>query len=1166
MPEVQLQHKEIPLTGKMTTAEPAAIGLNFRTLKNLRYTDTHLRGVAGMTKINTSPLTTYLKTRSAFHFKKSQPPESHVLVQSLNTAGTASQVLQNTTAIPAQGAFSASELLADATGSGRGYFSDAPDGQVVYCNGVDTCLWGGNELWLGALITSSAAITDGGIPTSPVDYTDIINNTKTDSSNVVNIGGGSDSYTVLLLHGNGVDGSTTITDSSIGGGGSPPKTITVAGGAQIDTAYSKFGGSSILISGAPDYIYVASTDPDIHDFNMGTGNFTIDFWVRLNSTSSDSGLFEQYLTHDDKVSFWVETGGWIHFGIVSASSKIIGIDPSTQLVEKTWNHIALIRNGNNWYIAINGIIGSPTVASITYPVIDTGFYIGKSYNYTPGSETVYFLNGWLDEFRVSKGIARWTTNFTVPVSEYREYSRTWLVGANRPIQGLKYYVSNGNGTASTMTGKVWNGTTWQTLALTDNTDTGASLAVTGTVTFASTVGIAKPLYLEGYFLYWYQFSIDAGSAIINHITVDAPFQSILDMWDGVFRDVMRFFQYTTSYLDNTINVLSDDYEASADYTYYAIGDLAAFSTPNNCLEIGFQEKQTGFRIGVSVPNTTAATVMAVDYWDGTEYVTVGTVTDGTSSSSISLTQTGVVSWNNSSSVNEAAKVVSNSPVLYYYRIRFDKAISSGARINYVGGITAQNEISHYKFPLFAQGRVLLCCDMAGEKNRALASSKYMPQVYNGYDAINIYFGEEGELTCGTELFSQFGSSLYSLILMFKDYETWVVAGTDITAWENNTFLLSSSIGCPAPLTLKTVNLAAEPGAGINRALAIWQGAAGVYMSDGRAPIPIHGDIKEYFDPTDSRYINPSIIGDSVAFVDTVNQEYHLLLASGTELVYDIHRNRWFEIDRSSDLQCGVIVHDTDGNAYNYGFLDTGYMERLEYGKTFDGADITHTFHFGDIALAGLSDETRLSDLRLLTVAKTTTSNNITCTHTSDSGTVVAAVNATGTISMSGVATAGEKFIIDDKTFTWVATRTGTGEVTIGASATAAASNIVTAITADMTTVTAVAGTPNTTVVVTAVTAGVLGNSIVFTESSTNMTMNGGGVLGGTLAGADSTATSFTMSPARSGYRLAIPEIKDKLNGDPFHSLKFDMTTSDETIGFEPLAIVATFHKIDRKNR
>ena len=136
------EHKEIPFSGKLITGEPIAVGQNFRTLKNLRYTDTHVKGVAGMAMINSAAImdATYFKARSAFHFKKSQPAETHVLAQAYNTGLTAAQVLENKTAIPGVGNFEATELLTDASGFGRGRFSDAPDGQMIYANGVDTCI------------------------------------------------------------------------------------------------------------------------------------------------------------------------------------------------------------------------------------------------------------------------------------------------------------------------------------------------------------------------------------------------------------------------------------------------------------------------------------------------------------------------------------------------------------------------------------------------------------------------------------------------------------------------------------------------------------------------------------------------------------------------------------------------------------------------------------------------------------------------------------------------------------------------------------------------------------------------------------------------------------------------------------------------------------------
>lgn len=121
-------------------------------------------------------------------------------------------------------------------------------------------------------------------------------------------------------------------------------------------------------------------------------------------------------------------------------------------------------------------------------------------------------------------------------------------------------------------------------------------------------------------------------------------------------------------------------------------------------------------------------------------------------------------------------------------------------------------------------------------------------------------------------------------------------------------------------------------------------------------------------------------------------------------------------------------------------------------------------------------------------------------------TPVNAVAAVGTITMSGIATANETFVIDTQTFTWKASRSGTGEVTIGADAAAAVTNIVTAVTADLESVAATDGEGNT-VVVTAVVKGTSGNSIVFTEDSTNMAVDGTGELGGTVSGVDGTVGS-----------------------------------------------------------
>jgi phage tail sheath gpL-like len=134
--------------------------------------------------------------------------------------------------------------------------------------------------------------------------------------------------------------------------------------------------------------------------------------------------------------------------------------------------------------------------------------------------------------------------------------------------------------------------------------------------------------------------------------------------------------------------------------------------------------------------------------------------------------------------------------------------------------------------------------------------------------------------------------------------------------------------------------------------------------------------------------------------------------------------------------------------------------------------------------------------------------------------VTDAISAQGTITMVGVAVAEEQFVVGAQTFTWKAARGGAGQVTIGASADAACTNIIAAIAADMTTVTAARGAGNT-VIITAAAAGAAGNALALTETSTNMGVSGSGTLTG---GADATVNISAMTGGATN-----PDIQDALD-------------------------------------
>ena len=90
-------------------------------------------------------------------------------------------------------------------------------------------------------------------------------------------------FTKSLLHFDGADASTTFTDES-------GKTFTARGNAQLDTAQQKFGTASGLFDGTGDYI----DTPDHADWFLGTGDFTIDFWVRFSDVAVDQGFCAQW--------------------------------------------------------------------------------------------------------------------------------------------------------------------------------------------------------------------------------------------------------------------------------------------------------------------------------------------------------------------------------------------------------------------------------------------------------------------------------------------------------------------------------------------------------------------------------------------------------------------------------------------------------------------------------------------------------------------------------------------------------------------------------------------------------------------------------------------------------------------------------------------------------
>lgn len=212
-----------------------------------------------------------------------------------------------------------------------------------------------------------------------------------------------DAQTVLLIHADGPDDSTTFIDSS-----TYAHPIVRGGTAHIDNAQSKFGGTSALFDGTGDYLQLDGSA----DFAYGTGDFTIDFWMRVPSVTSTANR----TVYDGRPAsvqgaypvIILMTDGTLRY-YVSGADRII----SSVVTANTWIHVAVVRSSGSTKMYFNGVQTGSTYTDSTNYITTTGRpYIGTGRNITAG------FSGWLDEFRISKGIARWTTNFTPPTAPY----------------------------------------------------------------------------------------------------------------------------------------------------------------------------------------------------------------------------------------------------------------------------------------------------------------------------------------------------------------------------------------------------------------------------------------------------------------------------------------------------------------------------------------------------------------------------------------------------------------------------------------------------------------------------------------------------------------------------------------------------------------------------
>ena len=179
--------------------------------------------------------------------------------------------------------------------------------------------------------------------------------------------------------------------------------LDTVGNAQIDTAVKKYGTGSMQFDGTGDIL----RNENPNDLALGTGDFTVEFWMNIPSVSTTQVFFD--MRHNSNansaLTVFVSSGFKFYAGTSEITIGTISND--------TWHHIAIVRDGSTIRSFIDGVAGG--TESNTNDLTCVEFRIGARWDDgTP-------MTGYIDDFRITKGIARYTANFTPPTAAHGKF-------------------------------------------------------------------------------------------------------------------------------------------------------------------------------------------------------------------------------------------------------------------------------------------------------------------------------------------------------------------------------------------------------------------------------------------------------------------------------------------------------------------------------------------------------------------------------------------------------------------------------------------------------------------------------------------------------------------------------------------------------------------------
>jgi hypothetical protein len=208
-------------------------------------------------------------------------------------------------------------------------------------------------------------------------------------------------YVSLLLHMDGINGGTSFPDET-------GKTVTPHGLVTTSTLQQKFGPTSALFVTSGDWLSVVADA----SLEFGAGNYTIEGWAYNDTGGGEKCLIDFRSAGIEGVGIYLTStfAGGISFAVNNNIGSIC-YAPSSALPASTWVHWAIVRTGTTILVFVDGALVATGTDARTYGT-GAGVVIGAN---SAGAQSV---SAYVDDLRVTKGIARYTAAFVPPTAPF----------------------------------------------------------------------------------------------------------------------------------------------------------------------------------------------------------------------------------------------------------------------------------------------------------------------------------------------------------------------------------------------------------------------------------------------------------------------------------------------------------------------------------------------------------------------------------------------------------------------------------------------------------------------------------------------------------------------------------------------------------------------------